>query len=375
MQKKLIALAIASTVGGLVSVPVFAQSQVQVYGIIDEAVTVANYGAGNVTQLKGSAYNTERLGFQGSEDMGNGLKANFRLELGQVTDTGSLDNSNNQLFQREATLGLSGPWGQIRAGRTYSPLFIDIQAANDMFYVAGYGSNYALTSTGMTRVNNQLKYDSASMNGFQIGVGYGMGDTTSAATYVLNPNINGIGQESSLAPKDLGRHVGVSLRYTNGPLFVGYGYGGQKATTAGAGLNPIETKAQMVTGNYDFKVVKVFAGYQTVNNDANPRTVDQRVWNVGGSVPLFGNDHVKLQYTKLEVKLPGVTNADSHLIALGYEHPMSKRTTLFGTYAKMDNDAAVARSFLNGNALITSAGAANPGYSPNSFQVGLSHKF
>jgi predicted porin len=47
MQKKLIALAVAS----LVSAPVFAQSQVQIYGIIDKAITSGNYGGGSVTQL------------------------------------------------------------------------------------------------------------------------------------------------------------------------------------------------------------------------------------------------------------------------------------------------------------------------------------
>ena len=58
MQKKLLALAVASSLGALVSAPVFAQSTVQVYGIIDEAITSGNYGAGTVTNMLGSGYAT-----------------------------------------------------------------------------------------------------------------------------------------------------------------------------------------------------------------------------------------------------------------------------------------------------------------------------
>ena len=121
MQKKIVALAVASVAAGFMSAPVFAQSNVQIYGVIDQLFSLRRRtkktSGGTVTSIQSYGYTTERLGFKGTEDMGNGLKANFMLELGMDSNNGDLDNSNgglagaqhtNQLFQRVSALGLSG---------------------------------------------------------------------------------------------------------------------------------------------------------------------------------------------------------------------------------------------------------------------------
>jgi len=362
MQKKLIALAVAS----LVSAPVFAQSQVSVYGVIDQAIDSGNYGGtiGSVSRLTGSGYTTERLGFKGSEDMGNGMKANFILELGQRTDTGMLDNAAGQLFQRASTVGLSGSWGAVNFGRQYTPVF-SIQAANDIFRVAGIGSAYALTNTGVTRANNSVRYDSNSMSGFTFAGMYTFGDTGIASAY----------QESDVtaSPKDQGRHVGLNLKYANGPMALGMGWGGQKNMLANVAGTIVTTKTTSFIGSYDFKVVAVNAGWQSVNNDAAPtRTADARVWNIGATVPVFGKDHIKIAYHNFHNKL--VASGDAKLWSLGYVHPMSKRTTLYGTWAKMTNDAA-ASSGLFGAPGTAAQRAAMAGYDPSALQVGISHAF
>ncbi len=361
MQKKLIALAIAS----LVSAPVFAQSQVSVYGVIDQAIDSGNYGAGNVTRLTGSGYTTERLGFKGSEDMGNGMKANFMLELGQRTDTGMLDNAAGQLFQRASTLGLSGNWGSVNFGRQYTPVF-SIQAANDIFRVAGVGSAYGLTNTGVTRANNSIRYDSMSMNGFTASAMYALGDTGTASVY----------GESTIDPKDQGRHTGLNVRYANGPLALGLGWGAQKFMGVVAPATVATQKTTALIGSYDFKVAAVNIGWQTNTNDVSPvKTADNRVWNIGVSVPVFGKDLVKVVYHDFHNKLAG--NTDSKLWSLGYVHPMSKRTTLYGTWAKMTNDSGIAgRSLFGAPAVGANTGQAAPvGYDPSALQVGISHNF
>src|ERR1700690_3322756 len=142
MQKKIIALAVASAAAGFASAPVFAQSTVSVYGVIDQAITSQSQsGRGSVTSLIGSGYTTERLGFKGSEDMGNGLKANFTLEMGLNSANGNMDNGATQggttpttvgtvaqEFQRLSTVGLSGGWGAVNFGRQYTPIFWNVQA-------------------------------------------------------------------------------------------------------------------------------------------------------------------------------------------------------------------------------------------------------
>jgi len=348
MQKKLIALAVA----GLVSGGAFAQSNVQIYGTVDLALTSGNFGKGSVFHLMNSGYTTERLGFQGSEDLGGGMKANFRLEMGQGTDNGSNDSTVGQFFQRESRLGLSGGFGSLDAGRQYSPLF-NLQAGNELFRVAGVSSNYTLINTGMTRVSNSVRWQSADMSGFGVTFMYGLGDTGSGNTK----------QESNVDPKDAGRHTGLNLRYANGPLSLGYAYANQKAQVT-VGI-PSTTKVNFLGGSYNFKVFKVVAEWQKLTNSATA-LADTKYWSLGASVPV-GTDEFKIAYTSKDLSNVGASS--SKLFAVGYVHPMSKRTTLFANASKMTNDSKATASML-GTAFTGAAG-----YDPSAFQLGVSHNF
>lgn len=374
MQKKLIALAVA----GLVAAPAFAQSNVSIYGIIDQSFQSANFGNGSTSRMQGSGQYTERLGFQGTEDLGGGLKANFRLELGYNSDTGNLDNGANiaaatgsganQLFQREARVGLEGSFGQLNFGRQYTPIF-NVQAPADVFNVAGIGSNYTLTNTGMTRASNAVKWDSANMSGFTAALMYGFGDGGTGQT-----NANGGPSGESLGTasnKDAGRHVGLNAKYANGPLLLMYGYG-KTNNVAAIGATTVATKANVFGGAYDFKVVKIVAGYETAKND--PGTLDVKGYLLSAVIPV-GADSVKASYTSLKDNTAAAAAGKSNLLALGYVHPLSKRTSLYGTYARMNNDSKAVRSFLGqtgGGAQPLSAAA---GFDPSGVQLGVSHFF
>ncbi|MFA5914731.1 MAG: porin [Burkholderiales bacterium] len=351
MQKKLIALAVASAAAAI-SAPAFAQSQVSVYGIIDVGIESAKFNDAdsNVTRMFNGGYNTNRIGFKGSEDLGNGMKANFVLEGQPSPDVGT---HGAQFWGRLATLGLSSnSWGSVNLGRQYTPWF-SARAANDIFYTAGSGSNYSLEG-GDTRMSNSIRYDSTNINGFTFAAMYGMGEQV--AGVAADTGDEGL----TSATKKAGRSAGLNLAYANGPLALRYGYDQQTITLA----PDTDMKRNNINGSYDFKVVKVVAGWNSAKQNA---VTDVRSWYVGGVVPVFGSDKVKLEYTRLNDKL--VSNKDSRLIALGYEHPMSKRTTLYATYAKMDNDGAATRSFLTGGGVVTA------GFDPSSFQFGMAHSF
>ncbi len=369
MQKKIIALAVASVAAGFASAPVFAQSNVSIYGVVDQALTSQSQsGRSSVTSLLGSGYTTERLGFKGTEDMGNGLKANFVLELGMKGPNGNLDNAQeapNQLFQRMSTVGLSGAsWGSVNFGRQYTPDF-SVQAANDIFRVAGVGSIYSLTNVGITRASNSIRYDSASMNGFSLAAMYALGDTglgnVSTGTPLAAPLVGS-------NPMNLGRQVGFNVMYNNGPLMLGAGYNKAYLQAITPALNSFDDqKTTSVTGSYDFKVVAINAGWQ--ENKVSSNLQDRTVWNIGGTLPVFGKDSIKLSYSDRHDKLN--SSADSKLTALGYVHPMSPRTTLYATYAKMKNDNNAAQGLIFG---VPGANVIG-GYSPDGFQLGLSHNF
>ena len=364
MQKRILAFAIVGAATGFASAPVFAQSNVSVYGVIDEAITSQSQSQrSQVTSLIGSGYTFERLGFKGSEDMGNGLKANFTLEMGLNSNNGNMDNNLGQIFQRLSTIGLSGAsWGSVNFGRQYSPVFLNVQAPNDLFRIAGVGSIYSLTNTGVARVSNSIKYDSPRWSGFSVAAMYSMGNTGTGTGTTGNVSTGAGG-----VPMDLGRQAGFAANYANGPLSLGGGYNKLYLVAPDAfGIYDTQ-KTIAATGSYDFKVVAINLGWQENKIDDNQQ--DRTVWNAGLTVPVFGADSVKLQYSDRHDKL--VNSADSKLTALGYVHPMSKRTTLYATYAKMKNDNSVAQALIFG---LPGVNVTN-GYSPDGFQLGLSHFF
>jgi predicted porin len=310
--------------------------------------------------------------------MGNGLKANFVLEMGINSSNGNLDGGSTQgaagnvtqLFQRLSTVGLSGAsWGAVNFGRQYTPLFWNVQAPNDLFRVAGVGSIYSLTNVGITRASNSIKYDSADMSGFSVSAMYALGNTGAVAGSTGN-----VSTDAPLAaplvgsnPANLGRQAGISGKYANGPLSLAIAYNRLNIGAITPVLNTFDTmKTTAATGSYDFKVVAIQAGWQ--ENKISNNLQDRSVWNVGATMPV-GNDLVKLQYSDRKDKL--VNNGSSKLWALGYVHPLSKRTVAYATYAKMRNDNNVAQGLIFGAAGVN----VTNGYSPDGLQLGLQHAF
>src|SRR3981189_3216121 len=98
MKKSLVALA-ALAVAGVAS----AQSSVTLFGVVDAAVSSYTNKSDTVfggsiktsqTALTNSGYNSSRLGFRGTEDLGGGLAASFWLEAGIGNDDGTVGASN-----------------------------------------------------------------------------------------------------------------------------------------------------------------------------------------------------------------------------------------------------------------------------------------
>lgn len=106
MKNKLITVFIASCF----AVPVFAQSNVVVYGIADAGIQMSSNGKGTNTKLVSGIADGSRFGFKGTEDMGGGYKAIFNLEARVELDTGSNKAGNVSDFQGEAlTKGIVFP--------------------------------------------------------------------------------------------------------------------------------------------------------------------------------------------------------------------------------------------------------------------------
>ena len=169
MQKKIIALAVA----GLVSGAAFAQSNVEIYGSIDMGYLYQGdnkvSGVDDRSAMDSGIGKANRLGFKGTEDLGNGLKASFTYEMGLNGGDGKDFMASTQ--NRQSFLALSGNWGTVAAGRQYTPQHLFYGAA-DPFYNDNIGQvgNVIIKDT---RLDNLVAYVSPELfGGFTFIAGY-----------------------------------------------------------------------------------------------------------------------------------------------------------------------------------------------------------
>lgn len=106
MKKQLLALSLLAAFAGMAH----AQSNVTIYGLMDTGF-IKETGS----DLKMGEWNSSRLGFKGTEDLGSGYKATFQLEKRFYVNDGA---KNGDLeFEGASNVGLAGPFGAVRLGR------------------------------------------------------------------------------------------------------------------------------------------------------------------------------------------------------------------------------------------------------------------
>lgn len=380
MQKKLIALAVA----GLASTAAFAQTNVTIYGLVDygysyrfdgknvgSSIPGANTATPNSqSQLNGGQQSGNRLGFKGTEDLGNGLKAVFLLEQGFMLDTGMQQTSGSQ-FTRQAYMGLSGNFGTVVGGRLYTPHYTFVSGL-DPFGAGTVGrynnvySNFpSATNVGSlgdpVRVDNAVAYISPSFSGFTITGAY----SNNAST-----------QENATSNSGNNTVYAILGQYNNGPIVAGINY---HYVAAGTGLSAVDNVQNVtVGGSYDFKVAKVMALYSWNDLDYAILGTGNATLNnymLGVTAP-FGKFTGKASY----IYSDGNTSAggDSQQLAIGLDYNLSKRTNLYSAYSWINNDdqrLSAVGDASNSGAYAAGNGIALPGVFQQGFQVGVRHSF
>ena len=187
-----------------------AQSAVTLYGIIDIGIggTNQSYRHSSLGMINGMQSGS-RWGLRGSEDLGNGLQANFQLESGFDPATGQRQQGGRQ-FGRAAWLGLSGGFGEIRFGRlptVGSDIFIFVDPFGAGYSMAGMQSSFNGASTN--RADNTVYYVSPSFSGL-----------TGYASYTFNRN------GGSAPTDDSDQLLSAVLKYDRGPFALAVTYEG-----------------------------------------------------------------------------------------------------------------------------------------------------
>ena len=356
-----LALAFAS---GTLALGAHAQptSTVTLYGIVDggfeyarTSATPTVAGASLKSMVTGSNA-ASRLGIRVTEDLGGGLRANAVLEHGFDLDTGT--QTGPAFWGRDAYVGLGGAWGEVRLGRTYTPAFW-VQLLGDVNRLGLYGNAGTYSQfgpSGFVRTANGVNYQTPSLGGFMVRAVYGFGN------------------ESSVAPKDAGRVAGLSGEYRAGPIFAGAYHMTRRDVFPAGSSTSASTTYSGASAQYDFAGFSLAGGLNRLD-PAGPNTATAGVrnsWWLGALVKLGGGE-LRLNGGRLSTDVSTGTDPKATLMAASYTYPLSRRTSLYGSYGRMDNNSA-ARFVLESSsrpvALPVAAGADTTG-----LVLGVRHNF
>ena len=345
MKKTLIALAVLGAAAGVAH----AQSNVTIYGVVD-----TGYIKESGRDLRMGENVNNRIGFRGSEDLGNGLKATFELEKRFDLFDGSAGNSNvSKLpaggkgadWDGAANLGLAGDWGRVRFGRM-NELTTETIRKFDPFYQYGVGGMLQSTQRS-ARIDNTARYDSPKWSGFSFGASYSLG----------NENHDGVTGRPGATAND---GYALNLSYDNGPFM------------ATANWSRIADSDDSDVWNiglaYKFGAARVMALYEKTNDEgrklnAASNGFDQDTWLLGLEWDIGpGQLDASVQYADWDV---AGSDADVWKYAIGYTYNLSKRTSAYAQVAYTDYDKDAAATWYTGSSK----------NEVTSVQIGMTHKF
>jgi predicted porin len=365
MQKKIIALAVA----GLVSGAAFAQqSNVTIYGIVDTYYAHGNgdsNAADSTNVLNAGGLSGSRLGFKGTENLGNGLTAVWTYELGTLDQT-SGDNTNFGINNtRQSFIGLTGGFGTFVAGRLQTmgynfgvkydahgaSIFSPLGQLSDNNTGAGIGLSVS-GRDALARQNNTMAYVSPNMSGFTVAAAYSFGT-------------GGENADDNVAGTDPQNIWAMSVDYDMGPLSVGFVHHNVNDFQGAADLDQTETGIGL---NYNFGVAKFFGSYQVSKTEAGSTDLaDVKLWNLGVRVPVGANGSVGFAYAQLK---DDDANGKAKSWGLDYQYSLSKRTTAYAGYSQVSNsNNNTSYQLLNVNS------AAGADGKESQIAVGLRHTF
>jgi predicted porin len=392
---------------------------VTIYGQADAAYTSAKSTVNSVTGIFGAGRGSNFVGFMGTEDLGGGWKANFKLEAGYNLDngTGGASNTNNQAnggaavvtgaaasatingapadrlslaggqgltFNRWSYAGLSNAGvGEFRVGREYTPTFQAVLSAdmtgangvqNTLFQTLMIGQTNSVATT--TSASNGISYESPRLSGFGVKAQVFYGENTSPVA------------ASTLMTGKSGDGTSYHASYVQGPISAGYAAQSTKGTSiagnsvTGVAAIPGKYDVSTVYGKYDAgvaivalaQVTEKMATAGTTSSTASAAAADlKNVSNVIGLRVPMGATTLNATYTASKYTVSGTETGKATQIGLQALYAMSKRTDLYVNYAVTDN--SVGKTYGIGNGSGRAVTVAANGDKSTAYQIGMRHNF
>jgi predicted porin len=318
MNKKLIAVALAA-------LPVAAMADVTLYGKIK--MGVENVKAGDASSVNKIDDLGSRIGFKGSEDLGNGLKAIWQVEQALKVEDSTKNGTDGQntWATRDSFIGFQGDFGKVRLGRLSNYQNDAMEDVDPWEYKsAALGLGTFTRNDG--RVNNAIAYDSPEFAGLSGRVLYGTDETAGVNKDTWN----------------------VGLGYHFDAFFAKYSYirqNGQDASSDKA------NHSHRVEAGYNANNLYVVLGLQQTRsyggalsyNDAGA-TSSEKVKDREAALTVGYTIGALTPYVSLakgwDVKVDGDKASDTGYkqYVIGAQYAMSKRTQVGATFGKLNFD-------------------------------------
>ncbi|WP_243469118.1 porin [Paraburkholderia sp. PGU19] len=349
----------------------YAQSSVTLYGLVDAGLNYlsnAQTGRSDGKLIGHSQYsfqdgvtggqNGSRWGLLGTEDLGGGMSAIFRLESGFSIGTGALGQGGAGVG-RQAYVGLKSPAGTVTLGRQYDPVATTVGPFAAAAQWGGYMASHAVDVDNFLntrRINNSVKYQSPDFKGLSFsgmysfggvpgsvgskqlwsaGVGYANGAFSAGAAYLnaRNPNLSFYGTNPNAgttpATNNIGS-VGSTTSAQSNPIYAGYASANTvQIIGAGAAYQIGAATLGATYSNVQFKGLG-----NTASSGPNP-------FGYSGNAT-FNVAEANLKYQITPSLLAGVAysythnsgsdgkaSASYHQGALGLDYFLSKRTDVY----------------------------------------------
>ncbi len=331
MKKQIIAAAIAAAVAApaaMAGAPtVYGQINMSIDSVTDAGVTVGS--------------NASRIGVKGSEDLGNGLKAIYKMEWQVDVAGGSgATTGTTALKDRNAYLGLAGGFGAVLLGRHDTPT--KMAQPTDTFN-DGFGDN------GKTQIAGGLGL-------------LGKAAEIRAANVLayVSPTFNGVKLVAAgVSPDDAGKNTSLANAYSvavmygskKKGLYLSGGYDSfDKYITGAKTYTQYRVAAQYTMGALMGNIM--YANY----DDGSSADVATEGSNVQANVAYtMGAATLKAKYSMVDYKNSAMK--DGNAVGLGVDYALGKKTTGYVEYVNSDKNISGA------------------GKSMDYISVGLLHKF
>lgn len=334
-----------------------AQSSVTLYGVVDGGLlytsktlnSATGQNAGKQFSFTDSGLSPSQFGLSGTEDLGGGLKAEFKLESGISVANGGYNDSNGNQFGRQAYVGVQGGFGEVKAGLQFSPFFLSLYEL-DPRGLSQFGSGLPIyldnvLATGVFTAN-AVSYASPVIGGFQGSVLLAMG-----------------GEAGDF---QAGRQYSANLKYDNGTLMVNAAFfdGNSGGTVNTEPSSTVAFEGRMLGASYKLGKLTAKASF------TNYKVAGQANNNVYSG----GLDYLALSQLDLNGGVWYVGDRDqttnhSLMGAVGAQYFLSRATTLYAQLAVVNNHGAMNTGVSVNDALFGATGTTT------GVNLGIRHTF